>query len=331
MISVSVEEDSQIGAARRLALNVGKSIKLSPEHLDRLAIVVTEAGTNLVRHARNGEILVGLEENAGTGRVVVHAVDSGPGIPNVEVAMADGYTTSTGRRRGIGGGLGAMRRMADMFDIFSAPSGTIVLAKVGNNQKPPSYYDVAGLVVPMADFEEGGDSYACHFGENTTTIMLMDVLGHGPKAAHDASNGFQAFEDAGSVPLEERERLLGEALRGGRGAAALIVEIPHGPGMLRCIGIGNIKGDIVHSDGGRNGIPSQPGIVGSTNARARVTEHEWHSGSTLILATDGLRTNSAAPEPGALLFRSAEMIAAGLYKLKRRGTDDAGVLVVRHA
>lgn len=331
MISVAVEEDSQIGAARRLALNLGKSIELSPEHLDRLAIVVTEAGTNLVRHARNGEILIGVEQNAGAGRVVVHAVDSGPGIPNVEIAMTDGYTTSTENKRGIGGGLGAMRRMADAFDIFSASSGTIVLAKVGDFEAPPSHYDVAGLVVPMADFEEGGDIYASHVGDDATTIMLMDVLGHGPKAAHDARSGFQAFEKAGSVSLEEREHLVSEALRGGRGAAALLIEIPHEPGVLRCIGIGNIKGDIVHADGDRNGIPSQPGIVGSANARVRVTEHEWRPGSTLILATDGLKTNSAAPEPGALFYRSAEIIAAGLYKLKRRGTDDAGVLVVRHS
>ncbi|MBW8638626.1 ATP-binding protein [Hoeflea sp. WL0058] len=330
MISVAVEEESQIGAARRFALNLGKSIGLSSEHLDRLAIVVTEAGTNLVRHARNGEILVGVEKSTGAGRVVVHAVDSGPGIPNVEVAMADGYTTSTEKRRGIGGGLGAMRRMADAFDIFSAPTGTIVLAKVGDLEAPPSYYDLAGLVVPMADFEEGGDIYASHVDEDATTVMLMDVLGHGPKAARDARSGFQAFEKAGSVSLEERERSVSEALRDGRGAAALTIEIPHGPGLLRCIGIGNIKGDIIHPDGGRNGIPSQPGIVGSANARVRVTEHEWRPGSTLILATDGLKTSSAAPDPGALLYRSAEIIAAGFYKLKRRGTDDAGVLVVRH-
>lgn len=325
MISLPVEDDSQIGIVRRAALAAAKSAELPSEDADRLALIVTEASTNLIRHARNGEILVGTDGRA----VLVIAADNGPGIANVEAAMVDGFTTSDTKPHGIGSGLGSMRRMADSFDIYSGPHGTTVVMTVGKRSSSSSFYDVAGLIVPMPGFDEGGDTYGLSAGKDATIVMLMDVLGHGPKAARDAALGAEAFEASRSASLEETEQAVARAMAGGRGAAALLVEIPHEPGTIRCLGIGNIKGDIFHPDGRRQGIPSQPGIMGTTARRPPITEHEWMTGSILLLATDGLKTSSAQPEPKSLFFRSAEMIASTIYKLKRRGTDDSGVLVVR--
>ncbi|WP_114389170.1 ATP-binding protein [Notoacmeibacter marinus] len=331
MISLPVEDESQIGMVRRAAMAAAKSVELSSDDADRLAIIVTEASTNLIRHAKGGEILVGTENGDSTsvGAVVVVAIDSGPGIANVEAAMVDGFTTSDTKPHGIGGGLGSMKRLADSFDIYSSPHGTTVVVTVGQRSPAPSFYDVAGLIVPKPGFEKGGDAFQIRVGETTTTVMLMDVLGHGPKAARDADIGIEAFAKANSASLEGTEEAIANALAGGRGAAALLVEIPHEPSVIRCMGVGNIKGDVLHPDGRRNGIPSQPGILGASARRPRVTEHEWAQGSILLLATDGLKTSSAQPEPTSLLFRSAEMIASAVYKLKRRGTDDSGVLVVR--
>ncbi|MCP1198579.1 ATP-binding protein [Notoacmeibacter sp. MSK16QG-6] len=329
MISLPVEDESQIGAVRRASLAAAKSVELTDDDMDRLAIIVTEACTNLIRHAKNGEVLIGAETGGKGGCVTIVALDGGPGITNVEAAMVDGFTTADSKPRGIGGGLGSMQRMADSFDIHSGPHGTTLVAKIGHRRQASSFYDVAGLIVPKPGYEMGGDAFNLRVGKTTTTVMLMDVLGHGPKAAQDAATGVEAFAKTKTATLEETEQAIAHALAGGRGAAALLVEIPHEPGVLRCVGVGNIKGDIFHADGRRNGIPSQPGILGATSRHPRVTEHEWTSESVLLLATDGLKTISAQPEPTSLFFRSAEMIASTIYKLKRRGTDDSGVLVVR--
>ncbi|WP_158598417.1 ATP-binding protein [Notoacmeibacter ruber] len=329
MISIQIEDESQIGTARRAATQEAKNAGLSAEEVDRLAIIVTEAGTNLARHAHNGELLIGIEGSGDTRQVTLAALDGGPGISNVEAAMVDGFTTSKEKPHGIGGGLGSMERLADDFEIYSSPSGTVVIAKVGKQRPARRVYDIAGLIVPKPGFEEGGDTFGVNVGKHSTIVMLMDVLGHGPKAARDAATGADAFRRAGNASLEETEAMVADALAGSRGAAALLVEIPHEAGMVRCMGIGNIKGDILHRDGRRHGIPSQPGIVGASSRRARVTEHDWPEGAVLILATDGLKTSPAIAEPPSLFFRGAEIIAAALYKIRRRGTDDCGVLIAR--
>ncbi|MEN3794204.1 ATP-binding protein [Fulvimarina sp. MAC3] len=330
MISLPIQEESQVGAARRTALQIGEGVGLAEADLDRLAIVVTEACTNLVRHASDGELLLDGIGSEKSPCVKVIAVDQGPGIASVEAAMVDGFTTSGETDRGIGGGLGSMKRQADRFDIFSAPQGTTVVATIGAQKKVPAKtLDVAGVIVPKPGFTSGGDAWAMRREKDRTVIMLMDVLGHGPTAARDGESGREAFEEAGKRPLEEIEAFVSEAMTGSRGAAALFVEIPHAEGRLRALGLGNVRGDIVMPSGQRHGIASQPGIVGAGSRRPRIGEYDWTEDAILILSTDGLKTASKVQEPGALYYRGADIIAATLYKLKRRGSDDAGIVVAR--
>lgn len=328
MISLTVVEPSQIGAARRRAVQEGEAVGLSRDACDRLAIVVTEAATNLVRHAQMGEIVLIPCRNRRKPGLTVLALDSGPGIGNVEAALADGYTTATAGEQGIGGGLGAIDRLSDGFDIHSDPRGTTVLARFGPECQPP-HVETAGLIVPKPGYASGGDAYAVRTEPSATLVMLMDVLGHGPTAAEDAAKGIAAFEAAMGAMLAETEARVAAALEGGRGAAALIVEIPHGPGILKAAGLGNVRGEIAGPGGQRHGIPSTPGIIGASPRRPRLTEHEWPAGVTLILSTDGLRGAERTPDPVSLFARHPLTIAATLYKRRRRGTDDSGVVIAR--
>ncbi|HEY9056791.1 MAG TPA: ATP-binding protein [Aurantimonas sp.] len=330
MISLPVTELSQVGAARRKALHAAEMLGLSVDDRERLALVITEAGTNLVRHARGGEILLILRGAGDATAVDVIAVDEGPGIADVEAAMADGYTTAEPGDRGIGGGLGAIVRLSDSFDIHTDPRGTTVAITIGAiGQGRDAALETAGLIVPKPGFDQGGDAFGSRCGTNTTLIMLMDVLGHGPAAASEAEKAVAAFAELEAASLEEMEGSIAEALRGGRGAAALLVELPHEAGKLRAMGLGNVRGEIMAPDAKHYGIPSTPGIVGSTAKAPRVTEHDWPNGALLILSTDGLRGGERAPEPSSLFFRDPMTIAATIYKRRRRGTDDCGVVVAR--
>ncbi|WP_102958047.1 ATP-binding protein [Mangrovicella endophytica] len=330
MISLPVTEASQVGAARRRAVQEGAAVGLSQDACDRLALIVTEAGTNLVRHAREGEIILARHEE-GQGRGIdVIAVDSGPGVGDVAAALTDGYTTAVAGERGIGGGLGAIRRLSDVFDLHSDAKGTTVLAAVAEGPSPIAQpTEAAGLIVCKPGFEQGGDAHAMRSEDDATLLLLMDVLGHGPAAASEAVRGITAFRKAAGRSLEETEALVSVGLEGGRGAATLLIELPHGPGRLRAVGLGNVKGEIVRANGERFGIPSTPGIAGNTTRRPRPTEHDWPAGATLILSTDGLRSAGRDPDPAALFSRLPLTVAATLYKRRRRGTDDSGVLVAR--
>lgn len=98
----------------------------------RVAVACYELEMNQVVHSHGGTVRVTLD--AATGRVEVTAADTGPGIPNVEQALQEGFSTATEwvRSLGFGAGMGLpnVRRVSDFFEIQSAPTGTKVVAAV---------------------------------------------------------------------------------------------------------------------------------------------------------------------------------------------------------
>ncbi len=84
-------------------------------------------------------------------------MDSGPGIANVAQAMADGYSTAGT----MGGGMGAMQRLATALEIFTGRKGTIVLLELGE-AAPRENLRVAGVAVPYPGERFCGDAWALH-------------------------------------------------------------------------------------------------------------------------------------------------------------------------
>jgi serine/threonine-protein kinase RsbT len=106
--------------ARQLAIAQG----LSPAHAEAVELAVSELGTNLVRYAVGGELLLAECEGPRGAGVRVESRDAGPGIEDLEQALEDGYSTGGG----LGSGLPAVRRLMDEFSISSGPAGTTVVA-----------------------------------------------------------------------------------------------------------------------------------------------------------------------------------------------------------
>jgi serine/threonine-protein kinase RsbT len=100
-----------ISAARELAAQAG----LRGTGLTLLATAVSEVARNVVRFTGGGEIVLEVVEQDGRRGVQVVARDSGPGIADVDQAMADGYSTYAG----LGLGLPGARRLMDEFAVVS--------------------------------------------------------------------------------------------------------------------------------------------------------------------------------------------------------------------
>jgi len=85
----------------------------------RVAIVSYEAEMNLVMYATRGQLLLNVSSEAITLRVE----DEGPGIPDIDLAMQEGWSTATPEMRemGFGAGMGLpnIRKNADEFTISS--------------------------------------------------------------------------------------------------------------------------------------------------------------------------------------------------------------------
>src|SRR5690242_10815483 len=106
-VAITIDDSSQVGEARRAATAVATSVGLSETNAGKYAILATEAATNITKHAGHGELILRAITHGGASAVEVVAIDSGPGIGDIERAMTDGYSTV----RSSGTGLGAMARL----------------------------------------------------------------------------------------------------------------------------------------------------------------------------------------------------------------------------
>ena len=95
---------------------------------------MTEAATNLVKHGGGGELLLRTLGNDGTRGVGVLALDRGPGFGNLAEAMRDGFSTAGTP----GTGLGAIRRLSTLFDIYSLPGAGAALWPPSGRAVPPA-------------------------------------------------------------------------------------------------------------------------------------------------------------------------------------------------
>ncbi len=107
------------GEASSRVKSVLKQVGLGAELIRRVAIATYEAEMNVVIHAHAGEIQVSIDP----ARIEVAAIDSGPGIPDIDLAMQEGYSTApeAAREMGFGAGMGLpnMKRYSDEMTIES--------------------------------------------------------------------------------------------------------------------------------------------------------------------------------------------------------------------
>ncbi|HKM39143.1 MAG TPA: ATP-binding protein [bacterium] len=99
-----------------------ETFNLPPKLVRCAAICAYEAEMNIVTHARQGQM--GLRVTADA--ITIVAQDQGPGIPDVDQAMTEGYSTASQeiREMGFGAGMGLpnIKRCADELIIDSCPS-----------------------------------------------------------------------------------------------------------------------------------------------------------------------------------------------------------------
>jgi serine/threonine-protein kinase RsbT len=126
-ILVPVSSDADVVEAREKGRELSARLGFSSIDLTLIVTAISEVARNILLYANEGEILLRLEQQDGQGRIVVVARDEGPGIPDVDMAMRDSYSTGNG----LGLGLPGARRLMDEFEISSEVSKgtTVVMAK----------------------------------------------------------------------------------------------------------------------------------------------------------------------------------------------------------
>lgn len=122
-LAVPIASDSDILTARQLGRQVAARTGFGEGDQTVIAAAISEVARNIVRYATRGEIILRPINHGARRGLLIVARDQGPGIPDLTLAMQDGYSTGNG----FGVGLPGTRRLMDEFEIASEPGrGTTV-------------------------------------------------------------------------------------------------------------------------------------------------------------------------------------------------------------
>lgn len=312
-----IDDATQVGAARRMAARLAEYAGLDDTRAGQLGLVVVELATNLFKHARQGRLFLRAEGEGDSAVIDVVAVDQGPGM-DLERCFRDGF--STGGTSGTG--LGAVRRVATLFDAYSDARGSVLFARLGTMPGPRR----GSVALAIRGELESGDRWQFLPTPRGWSAAVVDGLGHGAEAAR--ASDIVAREHA-ALPESPAHclALAHERSRAGRGAAASIVAYDAAAASLVHAGVGNVAVSVVGLEDGR-GLASQNGTLGAACPAVREQRIDAPRRSLVVMHSDGLSSRwSIRTHPG-LRSRHPQVIAAALFRDAWRVRDDATVLVV---
>jgi anti-sigma regulatory factor (Ser/Thr protein kinase) len=344
--ALRVDDSSAVGEVRRAAMALATTLDFDETVRGRVGIVATELAGNLAKHARDGTVLILPTGSARAAGITILGIDRGPGIVDIDRALQDGYSTAGTP----GTGLGAVRRLADEFDLYSrseagvgataAPAGTITLARLWAQpagataaRARTEALDVDGICLPAPGETAIGDAWCVDDARDTggaCRLLVADGLGHGPLAAAASAEAVRLFRDSPSLGPAESLRMLHEGLRSSRGAAIAVAELRADEGVVRYAAVGNIAASIVGPTGSRS-LVSHNGTVGHQMRTVQELDYPWPADALLVAHSDGLKSHWRLDAYPGIAQHRAALVSAALWRDQLRGRDDVTVIVVKGA
>lgn len=122
MNEIAIQTETDIVAARSIGREMAREMGFMVTNQTRLATAISELTRNIIRYAGQGTCRFYDESNNQELYIRVVIEDSGPGIPDIELAMEDGFTTG----KSLGAGLPGTRRLVKEMIIESEPGCTTI-------------------------------------------------------------------------------------------------------------------------------------------------------------------------------------------------------------
>lgn len=306
--------------------------KFNEVDVGKIDIIVSEMTSNLVKHARDGEILYRITANENTPVCEMLSIDKGPGIADINKALRDGVSSTNT----LGGGLGAMSRLSTLFQIFSPRQwGTILYSKISPDNKNwvPSKTgpeaDIKAVCVPKLLEEVCGDGYCVVQTPSYTKILFGDGLGHGPNAKEAVDVAKKVFSECDYTDPTDIIRHIHEHVRRTRGLVACVAVLDKKNHTWSICGVGNISTRVYSGIEYRNYM-SYNGTIGLNIPKSmNPTKVDLDRNQTLIMCTDGIQTRWNINQYPSINKYDATIVAGAILKDFNRGTDDASVLIAK--
>jgi anti-sigma regulatory factor (Ser/Thr protein kinase) len=325
-----VSEASHVAAARRGGADVARKLQFDEMLTGRVSLVVTEAATNILKHADRGSILIRDISTRDSAAIEIVAIDSGPGIANLQASLRDGVSTAQTQ----GTGLGAMRRLSESFDAYTLPGkGAAFCMTIRREVQPAAYrgaFVLGAVCLPIASETVCGDAWHMQAATGAASIMVADGLGHGPDARIASQAAVDVLKRDGVVSPVRAMELAHAALRNTRGAAVAAMQIDVSRRTMSFAGVGNIAASIQTVDGRRQ-MMSHNGIVGNNIRKIQEFSFPWERETLLIVHSDGLGSHWDLRDYPGLEYRHPALIAAVLYRDHARERDDVTVIAIKNS
>lgn len=116
-LSLTIANDGDVVRGRQAVRDLAVSAKLSLVDQTKLVTATSELARNTLVYGGGGELRASIVHEGGRVGVEVEFIDEGPGIPDLGLALTDGWTSGSG----LGLGLSGAKRLVEDFEVDSAP------------------------------------------------------------------------------------------------------------------------------------------------------------------------------------------------------------------
>lgn len=326
--AIAITEQSQTGEARRASLALATRLGFEETERGKIGLLVTEVANNLILHGGGGVVVLRAIEQDDILGIEVLGLDRGSGMVDVEECLQDGFSTAGTP----GNGLGAIRRLADFFEIYSQPNqGTAMLVHLwakSSPHSPPKIIEIGVVALPKLGEDVSGDAWAWEGDQHRSLFLVVDGLGHGPAAASAASAAIRVFHDHHHQSPQRIVEAAHAALRSTRGAALAIAEINVEQQTVCFAGIGNISASISSATEHHN-LVSYNGTVGHEVRKIKEFTYPWYANGLLTMHSDGISTQWKLDRYPGLSQKHPSLISGVLYRDFHRERDDVTMLVAK--
>ena len=129
--TITIRTKTDIVEARRAGRELADHLGFSKADQTRLATSISELARNVIQNAGEGICIIKNESDMEKVRIVVVIEDHGPGIPDIDNAMQDGFSTSGG----LGAGLPGTKRLVQEFNVETEPGHTVVTIAISRRRR----------------------------------------------------------------------------------------------------------------------------------------------------------------------------------------------------
>lgn len=322
-----------------------------PLGVAQIKTIISELGTNILKYAGRGTLSLKRVELEGAIYIWIKATDQGPGIQDINLALQDAYTTGNS----LGLGLPSVRRLSDRFSIVSSPGqGTVVdvrkrlrapqarhsamdrisasisgrsLHAAPVQRLQSELHDLAGFARPMPGELVCGDLVFLQPQGDGLLIALVDVSGHGPKAAELAEVIRQHLASNTSSDIQARMASLHERLRGTQGAAVALLHVDLKAARVDFCGVGNVCALRAVGEAWRP--ISKDGVLGQRLPTPMPQSTVLRNGDVILMCSDGISELAARQFVASNAHLPADKLAVDLLSSLGRPFDDASCVVFK--